>query len=341
MKIYFKLPYYTYWGQKLMVSGNIPELGNGDVTKALSLNFHATEDWIGEIEIDRNAAIELTYKYVLYTEQDGQYTQEWGGDRLLVLDPTKTDHFFCFDSWNAPGSLENVFLTTPFQEVLLKTEKNTEISNPTKKYTHIFKVKAPLLPKNKSLCLVGDCDALGKWSTNSPIILNRTDGNWWSTAIDLSKAKAEVHYKYGIYDPDDKRFLYFESGPDRIATIINSKKTIVQLSDGFVRIENNSWKGAGVSLPVFSIRTKKSLGVGDFTDIKLFVDWAEKVGLKLIQVLPLNDTTGTHTDADVLPYAAISAFALNPLFLNLQSMGKLPVSNPLQKEFETRQTEWN
>jgi len=324
-----------------MVSGNIPELGNGNVTKSLPLNFQANEDWIGEIEIDIDATFKLIYKYILFTEQDGQYTQEWGDDRILILDPTKTDHFFCIDSWNAPGSLENVFLTTPFQNVLLKKEKFNDISNPKKKYTHIFKVKAPLLPKNKLLCLVGDCDALGKWSTNLPILLSRTDGNWWSCSIDLNKAKAEVHYKYGIYDPEDKRFLYFESGPDRIATIINSKKTIVQLSDGFVRIENNSWKGAGVSLPVFSIRTKNSLGVGDFSDMKLFVDWAEKVGLKLIQVLPLNDTTGTHTDADVLPYAAISAFALNPLFLNLQSIGKLPASNPLQKEFTEKQTEWN
>ncbi len=78
-----------------------------------------------------------------------------------------------------------------------------------------------------------------------------------------------------------------------------------------------------------------------FVDMKLFIDWAEKVGLKLIQVLPLNDTIGTHTDADVLPYAAISAFALNPLFLNLQAIGKLPASHPLQKEFKAKQAELN
>ncbi len=67
-----------------------------------------------------------------------------------------------------------------------------------------------------------------------------------------------------------------------------------------------------------SLRSKNSFGTGEFTDIKLLVDWAKKTGLKLIQVLPLNDTTATHTWKDSYPYAAISAFALHPLFLNLE-----------------------
>jgi 4-alpha-glucanotransferase len=65
------------------------------------------------------------------------------------------------------------------------------------------------------------------------------------------------------------------------------------------------------------------------------------VGLKLIQVLPLNDTIGTHTDDDVLPYAAITAFALNPLFLNLPALGKLPAGNELTAEYKQLQPELN
>ncbi len=341
MKIHFKIPYFTYWGQRLMVSGNIPEFGNGENTKAIALNFQDAEDWYVDIEVNKREPFILKYKYILYFEQNGQYIEEWGDDRFIALDSTKMDHFFCFDTWNSPGSIENVFLTTPFQKVLLR-DNYTEInSKSTINYTHIFKVKAPLLKKNEALCLIGDCQAMGNWSTNQPIIMGHDDENWWTAFVDLSKAKGEVHYKYGIYDREDKQFRYFESGSDHIAPIINSKKTYVQLSDVFLRVANNSWKGAGVSLPVFSIRTKKNMGVGDFADIKLLVDWAKKVGLKLIQLLPLNDTIGTHTDADVLPYAAISAFALNPLFLNLPEMGKLPSTHPLQKVNKTKQTEWN
>jgi len=341
MKIHFKIPYYTYWGQRLMVSGNIPELGNGDVSKALKLNFQVPEDWTAEIDVASEVPVLLTYKYILYTEQNDQYTEEWGEDRQLHLDPVLVDHFFCIDVWNSPGSIENVFLTAPFEQVLLRHDHFTAKKINISKYTHLFKVKMPMLKKNEVVCLIGDCVGLGNWSTSKPVIMSQTEGNWWTTEVDLSKTKVEVHYKYGVYDPEVNLFRYFESGPDRISPVLNSKKTFVQLSDGFVRITNKSWKGAGVGLPVFSIRTRNSFGVGDFSDLKLLVDWAEKVGLKLIQVLPLNDTIGTHTDADVLPYAAISAFALNPLFLNLPSMGKLPVIHPLQKEYNSRQEELN
>lgn len=343
MKIYFKLPYYTYWGQRLLICGNLPELGNNDISNALSMNYNSPDEWVAEIDVQKPEEFELQYKYVLLTEQNNQKVEEWGNDRILCLDPTKTDHFFCIDTWNSPSSIENVFLSSPFQDVLFKKELNLKENSTVtqKKYTHIFNVKMPLLAENEAICLVGNCETLGNWSTNQPILLKKSADNYWCAKVDLNKVKGEVHYKYGVCENATGVFKYFESGADHISPVYNSKKTIVQLNDGFVRITNNSWKGAGVGIPVFSIRTKNSFGVGDFADIKLMVDWAAKVGLKLIQVLPLNDTTGTHTDADVLPYAAISAFALNPLFLNLTSIGKLPDTHILQKEFESKQKELN
>jgi 4-alpha-glucanotransferase len=264
MKIHFKIPYFTHWGQRLIVSGNIPELGNGDLKQALALNYQSPENWSGEILIDSSEPFEFTYKYAVYTEQTDQYSEEWGNDRVVKTDPSKTEHFFCFDTWNAPGSIENVFLTNPFQQVLLNHENLSTKTAFNKPFTHIFRVKMPLLKKNETLCIIGNCNALGNWSTNEPVLLEKTDSDWWTAEVNLSKAQNEVHYKYGIYDPEDKQFRYFESGQDRIAPVLHSKKTTIQLSDGFVRISGNLWKGAGVGLPVFSIRTKKSFGVGDF-----------------------------------------------------------------------------
>ncbi|MGL1241039.1 4-alpha-glucanotransferase, partial [Vibrio parahaemolyticus] len=63
-----------------------------------------------------------------------------------------------------------------------------------------------------------------------------------------------------------------------------------------------------------------SCGTGEFTDLKLLVDWSKNIGLKLIQLLPVNDTTATHSWLDSYPYAAISAFALHPLYINLASV---------------------
>ncbi|MHA4875433.1 4-alpha-glucanotransferase, partial [Enterococcus faecium] len=69
----------------------------------------------------------------------------------------------------------------------------------------------------------------------------------------------------------------------------NTNKTVV-INDGFIAIPLIQWKGAGVAIPVFSLRTEKSFGVGEFTDLKSLVDWSKHVGLKLIQLLPVNDT---------------------------------------------------
>lgn len=341
MKIHFKISYFTRWGQRLLVTGNIPELGNGDYSKALALNFQFREDWIGEIDIKQADSTELRYKYVLFNENTNQFDEEWGKYRELDPDSLNLDHFFCLDKWNSPSFIENTFLSAPFANVLLRDEHEiTEITKP-KKYTHVFKVNAPLIPKNQSVCIIGDCKELGDWSTNNPHLLQKTVEGLWQTEIDLSKANTEVHYKYGLYDPEDNKFCYFESGSDHIAPILNSKKTLIQMNDGFINIQAQGWRGAGVGIPVFSIRTKKSFGVGDFGDLHLYIDWAEKVGLKLIQVLPLNDTIGTHTDADVLPYAAISAFALNPLFLNLPALGKFPANHPIQVEYKQMQPKVN
>ncbi len=341
MKIHFKISYFTNWGQQIFVTGNIAELGNGDLSKAFPLSFRNEEDWVGEIDVKNPVSNTLNYKYVLFTEQTGQFYEEWGEKRVVEFDTAKTDHLFFFDNWNSPATIENTFLTAPFQEVLLRDEHEVIKTTLPEKFTHVFQIKAPLLPENQAVCLIGDCAELGNWTIINPKLLNFNQEGIWQTEIDLHKVKGDVHYKYGIYDLIENKFCYFEEGPDRIATVVNSKKTIVRLSDGFLRIATQTWRGAGVGLPVFSIRTRKSFGVGDFGDLLLYIDWAERVGLKLIQVLPLNDTIGTHTDADVLPYAAISAFALNPLFLNLPALGKLPDDNPLQKQYAILQPELN
>ncbi len=87
-----------------------------------------------------------------------------------------------------------------------------------------------------------------------------------------------------------------------------------------MKLNDVNWKGAGVAIPVFSLRTKKSFGTGEFNDLRLLVDWAKKTGLKMIQLLPVNDTTATYSWKDSYPYSAISAFALHPLLLNLETV---------------------
>ncbi len=341
MKIHFKLNYFTQWGQNIAIMGSIPELSNNDPSKALYMNYEWKEDWLLDIDVQRDAPFELTYKYVL-KDTNGLDVLEWGDDRTILVDPLKDEHVYCYDSWNPAGAVENVFMTSPFQNVLFKENHIPVPATTPKKYTHIFRVKAPTLKKGEALCVVGGSKELGDWASEKPVVMTNEDANWWVAKVNLSTAKVEsVNYKYGVYDLEDQSLKYFEYGSDRKADIVTTKKSLVIVSDSFARIGSYDFKGAGVGIPVFSIRTKSSFGVGDFIDIKLMVDWAKKVGLKLIQVLPLNDTIGTHTAADVLPYAAISAFALSPLYLNLPKMGKLPADNPLNEAYKTKQKELN
>ncbi|PJD94710.1 MAG: 4-alpha-glucanotransferase [Parachlamydia sp.] len=68
----------------------------------------------------------------------------------------------------------------------------------------------------------------------------------------------------------------------------------------------------GICVPVFSLHSETSGGIGEFTDLIPLIDWCRNVGLDIIQTLPLNDT-GLETS----PYSALSAFALNPIHLGL------------------------
>ena len=83
------------------------------------------------------------------------------------------------------------------------------------------------------------------------------------------------------------------------------------------------WKGAGTAIPVFSLRSERDFGIGQFTDLKLMVDWAASTGQSIIQTLPVNDTTMTGTWRDSYPYSANSSFALNPIYIDLELIGTL------------------
>ena len=97
------------------------------------------------------------------------------------------------------------------------------------------------------------------------------------------------------------------------------------------------WKGAGVAVPVFSLKTKNSYGTGEFLDLKSLADWCAKVGLKMIQILPINDTRTDDSWDNSYPYKAISTKALHPIYLNLYEMGLLNDEND-REYFEQQRT---
>jgi 4-alpha-glucanotransferase len=339
MRIHFYVRFHTQYGQLLAVTGNIEALGNQDVEKAFTLNHLNNEFWHGTIETDFPESGAIHYNYILKNE-DGFRVFEWG-DRVIDVDKLPaTGTLQLVDTWNHAGEYENVFYSDPFQEVLLNDPSRSKAKQP-RKFTHQFKVKAPLLNKHEVVCLLGNTAETGNWDSQAPVLLNRENG-WWSVKLTLPREGFPLSYKYGIYDTRDQVFVRYEAGDNRVLYGLQGlsgddagHQMVTILHDGFVHVPNDTWKGAGVSIPVFSLRSKNSFGTGEFTDLTLLVDWAKKTGLKLIQILPVNDTIATHTWVDTYPYAAISAFALHPLYLNLEQVaGKqhADIMKPLKKK---------
>lgn len=318
MKVQFYLRFHTEFGESLLISGNTDELGNDDLSKALTMTYLNEQFWGATIELKHKKVSQLQYKYLLKTN-GGEIIPEFGNDRRTDIAKDGVHELQFIDTWNHAGEYENAFFTTPFQKTLLKANATTVKTKSERDVTHIFKVKAPLLQKNEVLCLSGAGNALGNWTTQEPLLMSK-EGNWWTMTSDLSEEDFPLAYKYGVYNIKEEKFLYYENENNRLLHGESAKKRMTVIHDGFVHLPNDTWKGAGVAIPVFSLRSKNSFGVGEFIDLKLLVDWAKTVGLKLIQILPVNDTIASHTWSDSYPYAAISAFALHPLYVSLDQV---------------------
>lgn len=340
MIVHFYIRFHTQYGQSLLLSGNHPLLGEGDLSRALPMQYLNEQFWQASIEL-KSVDEPLQYKYVLRTE-DGRLTEEWGNDRVIDHESRPVGEIRLIDTWDFAGEYENVFYTLPFQQTLLLESKGAsrKIKWP-EEYTHEFRVKAPLLKPNEVLCMIGSSVGTGAWSTTDPM-LGKRENNWWVFRFDLSEDIFPLAYKYGVYDIETAAFLQYESGDNRILFEASGRDKIKIMHDGFVRLPNNVWKGAGIAIPVFSLRSADSFGVGEFTDIALLVDWVKLMGMKLIQLLPVNDTGATGTWVDSYPYAAISAYALHPLYLNVgrvagkQHAGLLKSYKKKQKELNAR-----
>lgn len=162
-----------------------------------------------------------------------------------------------------------------------------------------------------------------------------TDGGVWRSDIDGLKPGQSLEYRYelhknGVCVRTEWAAHHVNLPEEGTAEVRDSWSDVPSdlplRSDPFVsgvfRLEKDRvWKAAGTAVPVFSLRSEQSFGVGEFNDLKLLVDWAAATGQKVLQLLPVNDTTMTGTWQDSYPYNANSSFALHPQFIHLPDAG--------------------
>ncbi|MES2731292.1 MAG: 4-alpha-glucanotransferase [Bacteroidota bacterium] len=340
MKISFQIDYRTHWGQRLFISGSIPELGNWDTNQAQAMTFLSGGMWKLVLEVQQLPASGFQYNYFVKEESSQHIEWEKGNRRNFRPAPLPKQHLIALDSWRVLSQEEAALYTSAFTNALMrpsisappiasttvkKAGKTAKKNQPTSgQANYRFQIEVPRIDTGYQLCLIGSDPALGNWDEQNALVMDGSHYPLWQADVALTN-KEVIRYKYGVYDTQTRKIKTWEKGEDRILWLnpaSATEMTYIQTDEQF-RFPQRHWKGTGVAIPVFSLRTHQGTGVGEFLDIKPLVDWSTKTGLKLIQILPINDTVATHTWLDSYPYAAISVFALHPIYLNLEAMGTL------------------
>lgn len=316
MLIQFTIKYHTVPGQSIHIIGNLPELGQNIESGSYPMLFLDNEQWRIQLKIDIKKTTVLEYQYLIKDSNTGMTIYE---QRIRYLSlPLDTELLILDDTWSSPATIDYAFATSMFKNILpdRKIEKLK-----TEDYTHRFEVYAPLLKENENLYILGNCNELGNWIPQSAVRMNHSGADRFVVQLDLKNVHHPIEYKYIVKSESDPPTYRFEYGSNRISSPVFTTATkIFNNDETLTRDTSEFWKGAGVAIPVFSIRTKNSLGVGEFPDLKLFGDWSKKAGISLIQILPINDTTANNNKLDTYPYAAISVFALHPQYLKISDL---------------------
>ena len=327
MKLILNLKYTTTWGQTIYVCGNHLALGNNNETLAVALSYNDTTHWSIEVDVPVNTNECIDYYYFVKNENG-----------TILYTATKYTIYFnkksivnVYDTWLGNDDATTVLFTQPFENIFYPKKSTVTSLLVPSTCNYVFSIKAPQLKAYETVCIVGNIAKLGAWDDSKPFLLKKVGDRYVGT-IQLSNT-ITFTYKYGVYNTKTKLLVLYENGTNRWHNHIAAKDELTILQDGIVMLNYTPWKGTGVAIPVFSLRSKAGLGTGEFNDIKQLANWCKVTGVKLIQLLPINDTLNTKTNADSYPYSANSSFALHPLYINLKSIGSLPATHTLEKVY--------
>ena len=321
MNIVFRLDYHTVPGQSLWLKYSIVLDEKGvRFDQVVPLQWINDSQWEVRVEVHGSGRFLLEYSYQLRQSTNGLKLDEWHGPRISEVDLTAHDALLLLDSWCSAGTVDYAFETDAFLTAHPARGSFTELATPENS-THAFQLRMAAVPTGQVPCLIGSVDEIGGWGWHSAVPLEETAPNVWQKNLYLP-VDWHIEYKYGLFDLALQCVVSLELGENRIlpSRSIGTRQWTKVSDECYRRDFGGLFRGAGVAVPVFSLRSAKSLGVGEFADLKPLADWATGVGLKLIQILPINDTTSSHDWTDSYPYSAISIFALHPLYLRIDDL---------------------
>ena len=334
MTIHFYLKYDTEFGQDLRL--NIIG-GASSETTSYGMTTGDGRTWLCDIEMEK---IPERIDYFYSLDNSGREERhEWQTiTNRLELNATKAKEYTVYNSWT-DIPYDSYLYSSAFTDCVNRRHHE---SLPKSEYDKTLRliVRAPQLRKGDHLYIAGESSCLGNWHTDRALKMYEHNYNEWVADLDIEAFKEKVAELKFIATTDNGDVLW-ETGFNRKIEIPELKKgeaCVYDMDQVFFEICDT--KLAGTLVPVFSLRTKGSFGVGDFGDLKMMIDWVAETKQKVLQVLPINDTTSTHTWTDSYPYSCISIFALHPQYADLRQLPQI-ADKKKATEFEALRKELN
>ena len=313
MKIGFHIEYHTRPGQNLRLLGSIDALGAGNAADAPVMTTSDGVNWTLEIEVDPGTNISYSY---FVSEPNAPDRHEWGQPRTVTA-TLHCKNIELIDRWHDRPA-DRPFYSTAFSDCIFRRAGRTPLKAEPGCLT--LTVAAPMIDKSHTLLVCGNIPALGEWDIAGAAVMKA--GEYPTFHITVPAPAEKLEYKFLVADPEGN--ILWETRDNREFSPAGFPGSPAVVNE-CPPVENPMplWRGAGVAIPVFSLRSEHSTGIGDFADINAMADWASLTGMSFVQLLPVTDTSASGTWADSYPYNSISTFALNPVYIRLQEAGEL------------------
>lgn len=333
MTIIFRIQYHTNWGENLRVL--IDEKTTVELTTVDGYCWQGQTDYLPDTPVPL-----VTYRYEVW-QDNCRIRREWGIlPHILYITDTQERHYLVQDTWRDLPAASYRFSSAFCGENV--SQRIETLPTPGNDTAIVIRALCPSNGKStRILGITGNCKTLGNWGETAPLRMHEVKPNEWQVAIDATILPPDFTYKYVTLSPEDGSITEWEAHENRNITppSLQPGETYVTPEEE-VFFASESYKIAGCAIPVFSLRSEGSYGVGDFGDLKSFIRWAAHTHQRAVQVLPINDTTMTGTWTDSYPYSSISIYAFHPMYVDLR---QLPALNDQASAitFEQKRNELN
>lgn len=329
MTVQFNIEYKAMFGEQIVVNIQTEE---GELK--LPLETTDGERWACDWCVE---SPEKSYTYYYSVEREGRAVKtEWLMIKhQLDVNARKAAVYTLYDHWKAMP--EDAFLySSAFTDCINHQAPQVMKPETGSKIVRLI-VRAPQLRDGERLGVLGADKALGAWDVQKILPMTQHTYNEWVADIDATHLEgSHLEFKFVAFR-NAKNELLWENSMNRTVDLPEMKAgelVSYELDQAFFALYNR--KLAGTQVPVFSLRTRKSAGIGDFGDLKTMIDFVASTGQKVLQLLPINDTTITHTWTDSYPYSCISVFAIHPQYADLHALPELKDAKARAEAEKTR-----